>query len=318
MLVLVGSRAAAICLTRQKHDWDFFAHPDEADEWFKTNNDNILSFRQRPKPERYLCRMANGELVSFDIDEGTARDFYNLNQNNNPVYYSQAINAHYVMAHIVHLALIKRSHLTVANHWRKHIEDYFTIKKFIDEVGYGKPTPEEIKIYEARVLEVDRNYPSRVNLNMNNDAFFDRSAGKVGRVYEHDDIHKVVAYYDVPLFEKIKTDSNKALTNRKIFESLSLQDRLRTVREECYVIALERYLIPADVFDDKEKAQEAYLCALEKICTTLTKGHFREFAINHYPELKVPEVDFANKFYNAVAQQKIKPKTEQPSGNDSQ
>jgi hypothetical protein len=201
--------------------------------------------------------------------------------------------------------------LTVANNWRKHIEDYFAIKNFLEGIGYRPPTPEEMKIYEERVLEVNRNYPSRVNLNMANDAFFDRSAAKVSRPYEHDDIHKVVAYYDVPLFEKIKTDPKKALTNRKIFfTQLSLQDRLRTVREECYVIALERYLIPANVFDDKEKIQEAYLSALEKICTTLTKGHFREFAISHYPELKYPEIDFANKFYNAVVQQKIKPKVE--------
>lgn len=316
MLVLVGSRAA-ICLNRPKHDWDFFATPIEAEDWFKANDDKILSFRHRPKPDRHLSRMTNGELVSFDIDDGTARDIYNLNQKNTKVYYNEAINAHYVLADLLHLALIKRSHLTVANHWRKHVEDYYAIKSFLDGVGYRQPTAEEIKILEARVLEVDRNYPSRVNLNMENDAFFDRSA-KIGRVYEHDEIHKVVAYYDVPLFEKIKTDPKKAMTNKKIFfTQLSLEDRLRTVREECYVIALERYLIPANVFDDKEKIQEAYLSALEKICTTLTKGHFREFAINHYPELKYPEVDFANKFYVAVTQQKIKPKGEQ-SGNNSE
>src|SRR2546423_9347756 len=46
-------------------------------------------------------------------------------------------------------------------------------------------------------------------------------------------------------------------------------------------IALERYLIPM-----VSKNQEtSYHSALIRICTTLTKGWFRQFAIDNYPRL---------------------------------
>ena len=46
-------------------------------------------------------------------------------------------------------------------------------------------------------------------------------------------------------------------------------------------IALERYLIPM-----VSKNQEtSYNLALNRICTTLTKGWFRKFAIDNYPRL---------------------------------
>ena len=47
------------------------------------------------------------------------------------------------------------------------------------------------------------------------------------------------------------------------------------------VIALERYLIPMISKNHKT----AYHLALNRVCTTLTKGWFRQFAIDNYPRL---------------------------------
>ena len=47
------------------------------------------------------------------------------------------------------------------------------------------------------------------------------------------------------------------------------------------VIALERYLIPMISKNHKT----SYHLALVRICTTLTKGWFRQFAIDNYPRL---------------------------------
>ena len=46
-------------------------------------------------------------------------------------------------------------------------------------------------------------------------------------------------------------------------------------------IALERYLIPGEITDPAT----AYTAALGKVCTSLTKGYFREFAVQHWPEV---------------------------------
>ena len=47
------------------------------------------------------------------------------------------------------------------------------------------------------------------------------------------------------------------------------------------VIALERYLIPMA----SKNHETSYQLALIRICTTLTKGWFRQFAIDNYPRL---------------------------------
>jgi hypothetical protein len=47
------------------------------------------------------------------------------------------------------------------------------------------------------------------------------------------------------------------------------------------VIALERYLIPMI----SKNQMSSYQSALVRICTTLTKGWFRQFAIDNYPRL---------------------------------
>jgi hypothetical protein len=46
-------------------------------------------------------------------------------------------------------------------------------------------------------------------------------------------------------------------------------------------IALERYLIPKTSKNQKT----SYNLALVRICTTLTKGWFRQFAVDNYPQL---------------------------------
>jgi hypothetical protein len=46
-------------------------------------------------------------------------------------------------------------------------------------------------------------------------------------------------------------------------------------------IALERYLIPMI----SKNQENSYKLALARICTTLTKGWYRQFAIDNYPRL---------------------------------
>jgi hypothetical protein len=48
------------------------------------------------------------------------------------------------------------------------------------------------------------------------------------------------------------------------------------------VIAAERMLIPSNW---KYSSKLAYIRSLEKVCTTLTSGWFRDFAIDNYPEI---------------------------------
>jgi hypothetical protein len=322
MFVLVGSRAVSN-LQRKPNDWDFFADSDEVKEWYDKNKHIIVSMRFKKEPDRYLCRLVDGEKASFDVDDRSAKSFRLINnksasQISDPpgVFYGSG----FLIADPLHLMLIKRSHLTVPNNWRKHIEDYFFIKNQVTRF----PTTEEKEAYDLRLEEVaSRNPTPKINLNMDNRDFFGRSDKAVKRYFEHDDIHRAIKYYDQPLYDQFKTDRTKAYMSRKLFEAASLTNQLRTVREEAYAIALERYIIPmiigidgldeiVDLFrlgmDYKTILEDRYLLALERICTTLTKGWFRDFAIDHYPDLKQPEINYAKKFCAAVNNGEIKPK----------
>jgi hypothetical protein len=57
--------------------------------------------------------------------------------------------------------------------------------------------------------------------------------------------------------------------------------QIKCVKEEAMVIALERFLLPKLSSDPSA----AFMSALTRICTTLTKGWFREFSIDNFTRL---------------------------------
>ena len=61
---------------------------------------------------------------------------------------------------------------------------------------------------------------------------------------------------------------------------LSDLQKRQCVAEECYVIATERFIVPAGL---DYPLKLAYLKALKKVCTTLCSGWFRDYAIDNYP-----------------------------------
>jgi hypothetical protein len=70
------------------------------------------------------------------------------------------------------------------------------------------------------------------------------------------------------------------------------------------VIALERYLIPMI----SSNQENSYKLALVRICTTLTKGWFRQFAIDNYPQLINLDKDLLSIAYNIIVKYPIKQK----------
>lgn len=131
-------------------------------------------------------------------------------------------------------------------------------------------------------------------LDMDNDEFFTES---VKRKYIHDDIHAAIAYYDKPMYSVLKTDSSKALISRKMFESLSHEDKIKTCREEIYVTALERFLVPNKFV---YSTLVAYRGALKRLVTSMTKGWFPLFIVLNYKELKNPDLDYREKFLERI------------------
>ena len=134
--------------------------------------------------------------------------------------------------------------------------------------------------------------PKRAYLDKSNEEFFQDG---VKRIFYHDDIHEVIRYYDEPMFKKLKEDKDSAMISQKLFSLLSHEDKIKTCREEIYVTALERFLIPRGLAHFSTLV--AYRKACELLITSMTKGWFPKFIVQNWRELQKPDShDFVNIF----------------------
>lgn len=175
------------------------------------------------------------------------------------------------------LALIKRSHLHRDWFFDKHIAMYH--KWILPNLKEGF-NQDDLDFLAERTRLTKIEYPrSNPNLNQSNEDFFDDA---VEKKYDHDWLHELYAYGDAPVYEKLKTDKTKAWCEKDLFFLLPPDEMLKCVAEETYVIATERFLIPTNY---EHYWKLAYVKALRKVCTTLTSGWFRDYAIDNYPEI---------------------------------
>lgn len=174
------------------------------------------------------------------------------------------------------LALIKRSHLHRSLSFQKHITHYHRyLHRQICKYAYT----EDFQFLEERIkLTKEQFHRGNPNLMQSKEDFFNDA---VVKKYDHDYLHELFAYYDKPLYTKLLRQEGVAWCEKDKWDLLSHQDKLKCMAEEVQVIAAERFMIPKN-WDYPSKL--AYMKALEKVCTTLCSGWFRDYAIDHYPE----------------------------------
>lgn len=196
------------------------------------------------------------------------------------------------------LMLLKRSHLHRPLGFEKNIRDYHEIKSIC--MPYDKMNHIERARYDELLKKLTKQtkdlYGDRVpSLRKSKTEFFD---DYVTKVFEHDEIHAATCYGDRPIFERLKTDSESVWCSKVLWNDLSKTDQVQAVQEEAFVIALERFIIPSLVVDKPHRsAKMAFGMAVSKICTTLCSGWFRDFAIEHWPQVMDYKVDFLGKFH---------------------
>ena len=123
-----------------------------------------------------------------------------------------------------------------------------------------------------------------------NEDFFTDS---VERIYVHDDIHEAIAYGNEPLYKKIKKDQSKASTSHDLFLALSDEEKLNLCREEIYVTALERILIPKDFH---KHPFAAFKESAKMLITSMSKGWFPKFIVQNWLKIRDYKYDFVSKF----------------------
>lgn len=257
-MILIGSRALKYWYPdlqlREGADWDII---DSASYYSRGD------FRVEVHPERHLNNERVFDFMKYD-DSGSL---------DGPGWVELPDGREVSVAPLNVLAAIKRSHLWRDYQWDKHITHYNKyLRQHLDDSVQD--------FLKERTKLTKEAYPQgNPSLNQSNEDFFDDA---VAKVYDHDFIHELAAYYDQPLYTRLKRDDSKAWCEKDLWEALSLEDKQKCVAEECYVIATERFLVRNNW---NYSYKGAYLTALKKVCTTLTSGWFRDFAIDNHPEI---------------------------------
>lgn len=170
------------------------------------------------------------------------------------------------------LYLLKMSHRYLKNSpfFLKTMKDILYLRKL------GAQIPEKYKDFYLERQKETYNY-SHPKLNQKKNDFF--SGDGIIYVYDHDSIHNAIKIGKNPAYTYFKKPGSEVYCDKDIFNSLDKSIKMNAVLEEAYVLALERSQIP---YQYQVKPEKSFTMALEKICTSITSGWFREFAWENY------------------------------------
>lgn len=128
--------------------------------------------------------------------------------------------------------------------------------------------------------------------------------------YDHDSIHRAVTMLERPAYTYFqKTEAEVACSREKFMAQPSLI-RILSVLEETQVLALERSQVP---YRGEVDPRWSFEKALEKVCTSITSGWWREFAWENYDTvLRLYDERYVDNFWAAVERGEVLPYTTQP------
>lgn len=164
--------------------------------------------------------------------------------------------------------------------WAKHMYDLLELKKrgaqLIPEwydVLYG--------IWEAT------HGRKKVDLTQEADEFF---SDAVTRKYEHDSIHLSVAYEPgKPIYDTVLKDGKSVQMDMAKVWAMPHERIVQMFREEVYVTALERKIIPSGY---SHSPGAAYQWALRRTITSLTRGRSARFMVENFETFRRPDMDY--------------------------
>lgn len=197
------------------------------------------------------------------------------------------------------LYMLKMSHRFLKNspHFKKTMEDIHILRHH-----GAKINDKHMEFYKDRE-KVTYHY-SHPKLNKRKTDFF--GGDGVDYVFDHDSIHESVKIMDKPAYTYFKDDEKEVWCSKEKFFKCDEEIRINAVLEESLVLALERSQIP---FPEINK-DRSFNVALEKVCTSITSGWFREYAWEKYYLVKEKYSqhcsDYVVKFWEDVEQGIVK------------
>lgn len=279
------------------------------------NNPLVKSFRPGGNGDhKWIAFFHNGNIVEFElaVPGNSAHQILLMSWQNDAYLINKDGSIGNACIAPVHLLyLIKMSHRFKKNtpHFLKTREHIKLIRDFYPSVEdiFNNPVYAEL----LRLREKESYNYAHPKLNVSKQEFFNPDVG-VKYVFDHDQIHKIVSRGQQPAYTFFMKDGADVMCDKDKFFALDEQTRIRAVFEESTVLALERSQIP---FKGRIDPLRSFTIALEKVCTSITSGWFREYAWENYEKaLAMYQPDYVENFFNAEAEGRIK-RLEQPVEN---
>lgn len=313
--VLIGSRAMNHYISKRSvysdTDYDFIVPVSYALQMINIETFNYLHLKEWPN---HLKVMLRSDKLSIELEVAlpglSSQDLLDLCQDEKiqKMKIAGGYTIQYVIPPLLYLERIKTSHIYQPINWFKHVKDLHMMRQaLLPKVKtsenwyrvYAKDKPTHLPTTKNLILEMldleDQFMIKRrrefnklfgipgegIHLDMANKEFLDPEELKMDVFIDHDELHDLIKYDEVPIQNLIRKDLSNAMCDLSLFQSLTKDQQLKCVCEERDVLALERRLLPKIM----KEAREAREYAMYRICTTITKGWFRGFAVDHYPEV---------------------------------
>jgi len=178
---------------------------------------------------------------------------------------------------------IKCSHLGWDNpNWHKHKLDLLYLKQ--SGCKLYKP------LYDALIefWKIELGTKNFLSLSKNKKDFF---TDAVTYTYDHDWLHEQVSYPNKPMYTHCLKTGQDVLIDKEKFQLLTFEQQVSMFREEITVIAIERWIVNPNC-KRKMSWVQAYINALKKTVTTLTKGWATEFIVLNMEYFIKPEYKY--------------------------
>lgn len=178
---------------------------------------------------------------------------------------------------------LSHSHWELPNgSWHKHIFDLITLQDAGAQL--------DMDLYKILYKVWEDMYGKKVmNLDQDKTEFFDDA---VRRTYDHDSLHESVAFGDRPIYEEILRDGASVDIDPRKLWGLPHSRIVQLFIEEICVTALERKVIPQNY---RGSPGAAYLWALRRTITSLTKGKSSRFILENIKEFITPDPDYVQR-----------------------
>jgi hypothetical protein len=297
-VLLIGSAALSalgVPLPREPGDLDFIATLDQYNAYARRAREGDDLVTARPlSADKFLVKLRSDPRpreLEIAWPGTTGEELLELARRNSAVAFEGHGDLLVARPQTVYALKLSHRYLRNSPHFRKTMADI----KLLRARGHGVVTA-ELRDWFRRREEETYAY-GHPNLSQGKSGFF--SGDGIEYVWDHDSLHEAVKLGPVPAYTLFKEDGAEVRVARAKFEALPGPVKLNSVLEEAYVLALERSQVP---FNFEPSPRESFTIALEKVCTSITSGWWREWAWEHHDEaLAVFDPGYVELFHRAVA-----------------